>query len=163
MAAAAAPATFATEVCVTCSGPPANYRCTVDEASKIEGYRYGKKALQFICITELAREGGHEKCSVKRTGSDICVGQERTVSLKGSIQALSAPMDTEAEAEPGSVTGAEQPVSDQPKKPEPPKTVEELARRTASASKEKLEKTGNTVGKAFKKGLGCIASLFQDC
>ncbi len=166
VAMAVTPVAAASEVCVTCSGPPAIYRCTVDEASRIEGYRHSKRVLQLACITELAREGGHEKCSVRRTSSDdICFGQERQISIIGSLDALAERAQTEAEVEgvPQALTGIEQPPPEQPKKAGPPKTVEELAQRTASASKEKLEKTGDSLGKAVKKGWGCLASLFQDC
>ena len=54
----------------------------------------------------------------------------------------------------------DQPLADeQPKKSGPPKTVEELARRSADASKKQLKKTG----KAVEKGWSCLTSLFQDC
>lgn len=154
------PAAAAGEVCVSCSGPPAIYRCTVDEASKVESYRYGKKILQFVCITELAKQGGHQQCKVKRTGSDGCFGLPRTVPLTGSLDATAA----RAEAQPAESFAEEQePAAEPAQKQGPPKTVEELARRTASASKEQFQKTGNTVGDAVKKSWGCIASLFKDC
>ncbi len=158
--AATFPAAAADEVCVSCSGPPAVYRCTVDEAGKVESYRQAKRVLQLICITELAREGGHEQCRVRRSGAEGCIGLDRTVSLVTSLDALAARAETEAVE--GAVDEPEITV-DPPEKPGPPKTVEELARRTASASKKQLEKTGDSVGNAMKKGWGCLASLFKDC
>lgn len=153
----ALPAAAAEEVCVACSGPPAIYRCTVDEASKVEGYRYGKRVLQLACITELAKAGGHEQCRIKRTGSDTCFGFQRSVSLVGSLEALAARAETEVIEEP---TGESQPLAvENPKKSGPPETVAELARRTANASKKQLKKTG----KAVEKGWDCLTSLFQDC
>lgn len=150
------PAAATGEVCVTCSGPPAIYRCTVDEASKIEGYRHGKRVMELACITELAKAGGHEQCRVRRTGSETCFGLERSVSLVGSLEALAARAETEVIEEP---VDEPQPLVEKPNEPGPPKTVAELARRTADASKKQLEKTG----KAVKKGWGCLTSLFQDC
>ena len=154
------PAGAAEEVCVSCSGPAAVYRCTVDEAGKIESYRQAKRVLQLVCITELAREGGHEQCRVRRSGPEGCLGQDRTVSLVSSVDALAA--KAEAEAAAGAVYEPETAV-EPPRKPGPPKTVEELARRTASASKEQFQKTGNSVSDAVKKGWGCLTSLFKDC
>ncbi|MCL4764691.1 MAG: hypothetical protein KJZ80_00480 [Hyphomicrobiaceae bacterium] len=159
LAAAALPAAAA-EICVTCSGPPAVYRCTVEQASKVERYRHADRVLQLVCITELAAKQGHEKCRVRRSGSEDCIGLERTVSLTGSLEALATRLETEPVEvpadEPDTTAG---PVA----QPGPPKTVEELARRTASASKDQLQKTGSAVGSAVKKGWGCLASLFQDC
>lgn len=150
-----APAT-AGEVCVTCSGPPAIYRCTVDDASRLEGYRHSKRILQIACITELARTGGHQQCRVQRTGSESCFGFRRTVSLADTLESLAA----RAENEPVEESAAEQqPAVSQQKDSGPPRTVEELARRTADSSKEQLKKTG----KAVKQGWSCLTSLFQDC
>lgn len=160
--ATALPAAAAEEICVTCSGPPATYRCAVDEADKVESYRHAKRVLQLICITELAKEGGHQQCRVQRSGSEGCFGLPRTISLAASIDALT----TRAEAEASKGVADEQPPAlpePPPKEAGPPKTVEELARRTASSSKEQLQKTGDTVGDAMKKGWGCLASLFKDC
>ena len=80
-------AAAADEVCVSCSGPPAVYRCTVDEASKIDSYRHAKRVLQLACITELAREGGHGQCGVRRSGPEGCIGLDRKISLVTSLDA----------------------------------------------------------------------------
>lgn len=157
----AIPAGASEEVCVACSGPSAIYRCTIDEASKIAGYRGGKRLLQVACITELAREGGHAECRVKRTGSEGCIGQDKAVSLMSSVEGLAAKLD--GETSPQSPSADEDVAASEPPKPGPPKTVEELARRTASASKDQLQKTGNTVGDAMKKSWSCVTSLFKNC
>lgn len=156
----AMPAAAASEVCVSCSGPPATYRCTVDDAEKLEGYRGSKQVLQLVCITELAKEGGHQQCRVQRTGSEGCFGHGRTVSLKASIDGLAQRAATEATREP-TVEQEATPVT--PPKPGPPKTVEELARRTAASSRDQVQKTGDTVGSAMKKSWECLASLFKNC
>lgn len=151
------PAAAAEEVCVACTAPSAIYRCTVDEAGKLEGHRFGKRVLQLACITELAKAGGHEQCLVKRTGSDSCFGFRRSVSLAASLDALAARAETEVVEEP--IGEPEPVVVEKPKASGPPKTVEELARRTTDASKKQLKKTGNAV----EKGWSCLTSLFQDC
>ena len=51
----------AQETCVICSGPTAVYRCTIEKSDKIA--RFGSmadKAIQTVCIKEMARTGGHE-------------------------------------------------------------------------------------------------------
>lgn len=158
--AAILPAAAADEVCVSCSGPPAVYRCTVDEASKIDSYRHAKRVLQLACITELAREGGHGQCGVRRSGPEGCIGLDRKISLVTSLDALAAKAEAEAVA---GIAEDREIAPEPPNKTGPPKTVEELARRTASASKEQFQKTGNSVGDAMKKGWGCLTSLFKDC
>lgn len=160
LAAAAALPAAAAEVCVTCTDPPAVYRCTVDQASKVEGTRHADRVMQLVCITDLAAQGGHRKCRVRRSGPESCIGLERSVTLAGSLEALAARVESEAVETPADETDA---AADVPAKAGPPKTVEELARRTADASKEQLQKTGSAVGSAVKKGWGCLASLFKDC
>lgn len=153
------PAFAQSEVCVTCSGPPATYRCRVEDSSQLEGRRLAKRALQLLCITELARQEGHEKCRVQRTsGDEPCFGFLRSVSIANSVDALTA--GTQAEAE---ESAAEPPPVKQAEDKGPPKTVEELARRTASGSKQQLDKTGDKVGNAVKKSWHCLTSLFKDC
>lgn len=154
------PALAQSEICVSCSGPSATYRCTVEDAGQIEGRRFSKHALQLVCITELARQGGHQKCKVQKTSGGGCFGFPRTVSLANSFEALTA--GSQAEPEPAATEVQPEPV-EQAKEDAPPRTVEELARRTASVSKQKLEKTGDSVGNAVKKGLNCLASLFKSC
>jgi hypothetical protein len=145
------------EICVACSGPPEIYRCVVEDADRLEGYRHSKRVLQIACITELAKAGGHQQCRVQRTGSESCFGFRRTISLKGTLESFI----TRVEAEPGEAPADEQQPPAAAKKEDagPPRTVEELARRTADSSKEQLKKTG----KAVKQGLNCLTSLFKDC
>lgn len=160
-AVALTPATAgASEVCVSCTGPDTVYRCTVDQSADVASYRYGKRVLQFVCITELARQGNHQKCRVQR-GEGLCLGVERVVSLTAPLDPTAA-ADASQTAEADGSDGVPAPEAT-PQKPGPPKTVEELARRTASSSKEQLEKTGDAVGGAMKKSWNCLTSLFTQC
>jgi hypothetical protein len=162
------------EVCVVCSGPDATYRCSVDQASNIERYRGGERVLQLMCISELARTGGHTKCRVNRDASGVCVGEARTIGLTD----LEAALAQGRSAPPGAVEGHE---TAAPVPGDPPKTVEELARRTTQASSEQLrkagevvtgsassaatglEKAGDAISGAVKKTWHCITSLFKQC
>lgn len=152
-------AAHATEICVSCSGPEAVYRCTVDQSADVEAYRYGKRVLQFVCITELARQGNHGKCRVQR-GEGACIGIERSVALTAPLESEGAAVTPET-PEADSLDAAQQP-QEEPKSG-PPKTVEELARRTASSSKEQFQKTGDAVGGAMKKSWDCLKSWFTQC
>lgn len=166
------------EICVECMGPSATYRCLVPGAGKLADYRGGDRALGYLCVTEIARASGHEKCRVRRGAmSQVCIGQERTVSLTGSQPAnpetAGAP---EAIAEEGQ-GGAEAAGGEAG----PPKTVAELISRSAGASEDQIKKAGdavkgtaksagdqikeagNAVGGAVKKSWQCLASMFKEC
>src|SRR5262245_40036942 len=70
------------EICVECSGPIATYRCIVPDAAKVDDLRGRDRALGELCVTEIAKSGGHEKCRVRRGASgQVCIGLERTVGL----------------------------------------------------------------------------------
>jgi hypothetical protein len=151
---------LAAEVCVVCTGPDATYRCTADQASKIERLRGGDRALHYMCITALAKAGGHTKCRVSRDGSGFCAGEARTI---GPAELEAALADGGAGAAPGGDEGHE--AAPKPAQPGPPRTVEELARRTTQTSSPgaPLEKASEAIGGAMKKSWLCIASLFTQC
>jgi hypothetical protein len=164
----------AAEYCVSCAGPEAVYRCEIEGTP--EGQGTDPKA-QLLCITELAKSGGHESCAVTRGSSVPCAGETRL---------LAAPI---GEPVPVPSVGADAPVAIPPEPaPEdaagegkPPRTVEEMAKNTVRSSKEGLEKAGETVvggaktagekigsagsavGSAAKKTWDCLVSLFNDC
>ena len=166
----------AADVCVVCSGPDATYRCTVDQLGSIERYRNGDRVLQFMCISELARAGGHTKCRVSRDPSSVCAGEARTIGLS-DLEAALANARANSPPDAGSGPGA----APEPVQGGPPKTVEELARRTTEASSEqlkkagevvsgsassaasRLEKAGDAVGGAVKNTWRCVTSFFKQC
>jgi hypothetical protein len=166
----------AADVCVVCSGPDATYRCTVDQANDIGRYRSGDRVLQMLCISELARAGGHTKCRVSRDATGFCAGEPRTIGLAGLEAALA---HGSADAPPAPVDGHQTPPA--PAQGGPPRTVEELARRTTQASSEqlrkagevmsdsassaasRLERAGDAIGRAAKKSWLCVTSLFNQC
>jgi hypothetical protein len=149
---------LAAEVCVVCTGPDATYRCTVDQASKIERLRSGDRALQYMCITALAKAGGHTKCRVSRDASGFCAGEARSIGLAELEAALGG-----AGPAPDGPEGHE--AAPKPTQPGPPRTVEELARRTTQTSSTgaQLEKASEAIGGAMKKSWLCITSLFTQC
>lgn len=148
-------------ICVECKGPDQTYRCTIKDSEKVQHVRGASRATEFVCITEIARSGGHQSCRVGSGYSGPCIGQNHEIDLSKLPPAstTSHPVpDALADEKPGaSATG-------------PPQTLEELARNTMSKSKEQIgaadesvRKAGGAVGGTFKKTWDCVASLFSRC
>ena len=158
---AASAAAVAGEVCVTCNGPDANYRCQIESGGKLE--RAGERAAQYVCVTELARQGGHASCSVRRDGFPSCVGDLKIIDLTGQAP---PPAPAPAPAVPAAAADAAPPgpaAAPAEAQSGPPKTMVELAKRTGEASKAELQKTGRAVGGAVQKTWDCLTSLFKQC
>jgi len=152
----------AQEYCVACTGPSAMYRCI------IEGARPGgSQPLQKLCTIAMAKEGPHAACSLKGGTVFDCTGPVKRVSwaaynepaAKGTVQETSKPLVAPA------------PANDPD---QPPRTVEEMAKRANQKTaeqlkknnedvKEKVETFGDKVGDTTKKTWRCIASLFTRC
>lgn len=80
-------AASAATMCVTCVGPDATYRCVSEAAASPNDARY-----QFLCITELAKSGGHQSCSVNRNATGPCDGPERVVGLAPDFKSDTPPL-----------------------------------------------------------------------
>ena len=167
----------AQEFCVTCASPEASYRCLIGgQGSTASRSSRG----QFLCITELAKAGGHASCSATRGQATPCPGETRTVMFTvGDPEA--SPLETTPTAAPTAPVAPLAPGKDiapvplpppsQPQPPEPtpqtteapeepkPNAVEKFAKKTGEAVTE----TGEAVGSAMKKTWDCVASLFGDC
>jgi hypothetical protein len=151
----------AQEYCVACTGPPAVYRCI------IEGARPGgSQPLQMLCITAMAKEGGHATCSVKGGTVFDCTGPAKRVPWA----AYNAAPQKDPGPEPKAATP--QPPAQDPN--QPPQTVEEMAKRANQNTAEQIKKAnegmkeqaesfGQKVGDTTKKTWRCIASLFTQC
>lgn len=131
---------------------------------------------QILCITELARLGGHTSCKVGRNTEAPCTGELKTVMFPEAPVDPNAPrmtegappagMDDPQYAQPapagddlaGVNEGAEAPPED-----EGPSTVADLTKKTIDKTGEGIEKAGNAVGKAVKKTWNCLSSFFGDC
>jgi hypothetical protein len=177
LSAPAATAQNAAEVCVECSGPVAVYRCVVAEAARVQQFRAANKALQFVCASELARHGGHEKCRARRESqAGQCLGEERIVGLSGVERPAGEKASTPQPQQPApsKVPAAQAPVPQippaqtaappaqpppHPPSAPPPRTVAEMAERAGESSKEGLKKAGGAVKNAWT----CLTSFFSDC
>lgn len=148
------------DICIVCEEPKATYRCAPQDGS----VRAGDVRLAFSCITELARTGGHSSCGVSRKQAGPCDGPLRTVSVIGPE--LPVVMGRPPEADAGGIPASPVPPpvpAKAEKKPGPPDTVVELAKRTADSSKEQLKKAGDGVTGAAKKSWRCLTSFFKEC
>ncbi len=73
-------AASAAEVCLTCEGPAASYRCVVEQPS--EKYKIGGDAQQEMCAKVLAKQGQHQKCQLAAVPEGgQCAGGMRTVTV----------------------------------------------------------------------------------
>ena len=131
------------ELCVTCAGPPAVYRCVIElpAASKSADAR-----AQMLCATELATTGGHQSCSVARVSAAPCDGPVRTV--KGPA----APArETVTQATPAGLPAANASPLEREVAPEKAKAAEPPAPEAAKADAP------------AKSTWTCVASFFKDC
>jgi hypothetical protein len=148
----------AQEYCVSCTEPPAVYRCI------IEGARPGgKQPLQMLCVTTMAKMGHHATCSVKGGTVFDCDGQVKRIPWSAHQESALPKPEPET---------AKRPAAADPK--QPPQTVEEMARRANAKAAEQIKKAnedmkgqaksfGKSIGDATRKTWRCVSSLFTRC
>ncbi|HRO48637.1 MAG TPA: hypothetical protein PLW75_00705 [Hyphomicrobium sp.] len=177
-------AAYGAEYCVTCEGPPALYRCVID--GQAEGPGKDPRA-SIYCISEMAKQGKHERCAVSRGAPFPCPGLTALIQpqRQGPAHPEHAAPYPDPHSPPDALAEPEPEAEPAKTAPEPaskvPRTVEELAGQTVRSSKEGLEKAGQAIGGSAKKageGIGkagnaigqaasntwtCITSLFSSC
>ncbi len=150
-------AAAAQEYCVACTEPNAVYRCVIEGAQP-----GGSQPLQTMCVNALAKAGGHASCGLRKGTVFDCNGPTKRVPWTASAGETPTPIAT---PKPNAVPT-------DPK--EPPKTMLELTDRANKKTAEEMKKAGETVkdgaetmgeslGRATKKTLDCVASLFSKC
>lgn len=149
---AAATSAQAQEYCVVCTEPSALYRCILEDA------RPGiASSLQVVCISRIAKEGGHAKCAVKRGVTVFeCDGVVKRISMAAAPTQPPAPVPAAPGAAPAPPAATPPPAA---ANHEPPNTVAEMAKRAKADNERNMEKAGTFL----KNSLGCIASLFTKC
>lgn len=168
----------AQEVCVVCAAPEATYRCAIEKSEKLGRFgRGGERAIQLVCAKELARQGGHASCGVRREATGAaCAGEQRILSIATLLDAV-VPPEAAAPAAPAPPPGpqpvatvgvAPSPALPQEVKPvdtaaAPPRTMQEMAERSSAKSKQQLKDAGSAVGGAFERTWDCLSSLFKRC
>lgn len=152
----------AQEYCVACTGPVAVYRCAIDQAVPTG------MPLKMLCVSTMAREGGHATCAVRGGTVFDCNGPVKRIDAKAAGQALNGPATTAAStmtSQPASGSSDAQPEGQAPaiQVKGPPKTVEELAKRMTKSSGESLGKAGSTIADTTTKAWECLKSFFKAC
>lgn len=160
MAAALVARAEAQEYCVSCTEPNALYRCVIEGAKP-----GGTQPLQMLCVTTIAKDGGHATCSVKGGTVFDCNGQIKRLSWAALNEAPQREPQDAAAARPA----APQPET-KPADQGPPQTMLEMAKRANEKNAEQWKKTGETMkeqsksfGDATKKTWECLASFFTKC
>jgi hypothetical protein len=138
------------ELCVTCAGPPAVYRCLIElpAAAKSPDAR-----AQMLCVTELATAGGHQTCSVARVSAAPCQGPVR--SVKGPVTPPPSLRETPAPPAPSTLPAASASVA--AREPQADKQT------AADAPAPDAAKPDAPAESAAKRTWTCVASFFKDC
>ena len=144
----------AQEYCVTCTEPSRLYRCIIEGAQP-----RGGQPLQLLCVTAMAKEGGHATCAIKSGTVFECSGAVKRVpwaALDTPQREAAQPAATQPAAQPGA-----------PDTPGPaqdaPQTVVDLAKQANEKAVAQVKKAGETVKDATKKTWDCVFSLFTRC
>ncbi len=152
------PAQAGERACVTCLDPDAQYSCSLAPTEAGEtGLGLSGAALKVRCIREIAETYGHQSCKVGDTPITACAGTVHMIS----------PQPTGSDTSPGPrpANTATPPANPSPAdgNDAPPKTVVEMAKRTAGETQEQLEKSGKVVERAARQTWRCVTSLFTAC
>ena len=147
---------LANSVCVRCEGPVGVYSCSYAPGPSGRIPRKSDRALKFSCIQDVARQYQHASCSVLREQLGVCNGQVHMMSP-------GAPLATTSEPTPQSDVGAGKESAVAQNKQREPKTVVDMAKRTARNTQEQFDKSAKTVSKAARSTWRCISSLFSKC
>lgn len=130
----------AQEYCVACTEPAAVYRCIIVDARP-----GGSQPLQTLCVTTMAKEGRHAACKVKGGTVFDCDGQVKRIPWAASNE----------------MAPANRPAAQPPADPnQPPRTIEEMAKR---ANEKSTEQPNQNVDDAGKKTWRCISTFFTRC
>lgn len=183
---------MARDLCVTCQEPFAVYRCAFDGNSP---FHITAPGASLVCARELAQRGGHARCGVQRNSFASCEGELVVITPPGDDLMPQTPpagaagtLDSEGLPAASDATGENATAEDtalveelEPEPKGPPKTVEELAKRTAKSTKqglqdagdavagatrktgEKIGEAGSAIGGAAKSTWRCLSTLFTDC
>lgn len=167
LAGLAAPPARAQEYCVSCSDPPALYRCVIENAQP-----RGGQSLQMLCVTTMAKEGGHATCGVKRGTIFDCDAPVKRIpwaALEQAPAADAAPPQPPPPAARPQVQPATAP-QPSPATDAPPQTMVDLAKQANEKTAEQVKKAGESVKQAgesvknaTKKTWDCVFSFFTRC
>lgn len=158
------------EFCVSCAQPDAHYACAFEGAN---GSAHDAR-LKLLCISELAKAGGHATCSVDRTQTVPCAGEVKRLAMPEGLDLAPLPAANAPTAPAATTSGPQTPQSETPiAKPAPdpkaaattsnvpPKTVQEMVEKSTKATGEALEKSGAAAGDAVKSTGSALGKVGQ--
>jgi hypothetical protein len=148
----------AQEYCVSCTEPNAVYRCVIEGAQP-----GGSQPLQMLCITTMAKQGGHATCGIKRGTVFDCDGPVKRIpwaALNAPPPAAAVP-GKQSDAEPSPPPGWTAEAKPEPQ--EPPKTVLEMAKRANENTAAQLKQANENMKTQAKKTWECVTSFFTRC
>lgn len=157
------------EYCVRCSSPEAEYRCIPQLSDELRQALPSERVLRFACIKDIAKAYSHEQCSVRETTRQACGGEAVVLDLTKLAEDYARRLPGPVRR---SLSGDNQPPQQAKKQDgkEPPKTVVEMAKRTAESSEKQIQKAGKAVKDAgdyvsgtVQKTWRCLSSLFSKC
>lgn len=153
---AAGPAA-ASEYCVVCYTPDARYRCMTSDGRDGQGT---DQRAWMQCISQLAKAGGHESCSIDGASTAPCLGVVKPIDM-ATIDG--APEGQGLPAPPPRTTTAPQPAPYGEPEVRPADAPAPAEPGIIEKSKESIENAGSAVGNAAKKSWDCMSSLFKKC
>ena len=188
-------------ICVICSAPAKVYECKYDHFlisqttpnTEPQAHIQRLKGLQFLCIQEIARLGGHAQCAAERRPIKSCRGivyklkylpQEALQSQKESNQialpSLSSdipqqPQTTDSGQADNLVDATDNLVKATKKNYQTTanavknitgntqKTVTDTSAKAGKSVKDFMSNTGDKIKGAAQSTYRCMASFFADC
>lgn len=163
----------AAEFCVSCDGPAAQYACSIDGAAA----ESGDPRLKLYCMTELAKSGGHARCSIDRAQPKPCGGIAKVLGAPEGLELAKpqapapadvVPPESETAAKPSPATPAPAPTAQTgvqettvAKTPAPPKTVKEMLEKSSEPAAGNMEKSGDTASSAVKSAGSALEKAGQ--
>ena len=145
---------FANNVCVSCDGPSAVYSCSYAPDADGNTPSRSPRSMQFVCIQDVAQRYQHSSCRVNSNQTGACNGLVHMIPQNAAAApSSSVPSNETATPAPAAV----------PKKKREPKTVVEMAKRTAESTKKQIKKSARKVSKAAKSTWRCVTTLFSKC
>ena len=125
------------DYCIKCANPEQTYICRIVSNSS------QSKGKQFLCIMNIAKEHGHDSCTVNAQ-SEACSGVLVQYEVSGSDQPQIPRMD---------INTNPAPVAPPPSELNPngePKTLIEFTKKATKATKKSMNSVGKDTSKAIK-------------
>jgi hypothetical protein len=143
--------------CVRCSGPEQTYRCRAMSEETVP-----PQAVNFFCMSQIARDHVHESCAVVRNASE-CNGQDVSYVYQDGVDGPDLAAGGQAAVAPGPATVSEMTKGTFDATAKAGKAVGDATVKAGQAVGNATAKAGQAVGDATKRTLKCLGSALNDC